>query len=196
MDNEIKTVDSVGTDLYAQQTKDVIAMRNALFNFDRKDPNAARKAIQNITILRVYHQLERIVRYTEVIDKLEDRIYQSIDMKLENSEPDDDSLWFTLIPIQERLQKMMVESHKLLEPYLSMEQLATFEVPVQQEDPSNAFTSMILNQESREKVRTSAQQLLSAIDSLENASPNEIAAVQDKAAQALAQLDKEGDADA
>lgn len=168
--DETKTVGYVGIDLYNEQVKDVAAMRTSLLSFNKRDPNAARKALQNVVMLRVYHQLERIVRYTEMMDKLEDRIYQSIDAKLNNSDPDDDSLWFTLIPIQERLQKVMIDSHKLLEPYLNMEQLATFEVPVQ-EDPANSFASMILDQDSREKVRTSAQELLAAIDMI-NSSEN------------------------
>lgn len=78
--------------LYAAQCNDVEAMRNQLLTFNKTDPNAARKAIQNVTLLRVYHQLERIVRFTEMMDKIEDRIYQSIDAKLTNSDPDDDSL--------------------------------------------------------------------------------------------------------
>ena len=131
-----KTVTSATTtdlDLYAEQTRDVEAMRASLLKFRKDDPNAARKAMQNITILRVYHQLERIVRYTSMIDKIEDRIYQSIDAKLDNSDPDDDSLWQTLIPIQERLQKMMIESHKLLEPYLNIEQLTALDVPKEED---------------------------------------------------------------
>ena len=197
-----KTV-SFGIDLYNSQARDVEAMRNSLLSFNRNDPMAARKAIQNVTILRIYHQLSRIVRFTEMMDKIEDRIYQSIDAKLENSEPDDDSLWFTLIPIQERLQKVMVESHKLLEPYLNMEQLATFEVEPA-EDPTNAFASMILDQESREKVRTSAQEVLAAISAMdtlnqseENTSQPQENTTQSKAAEVLAKLEsEEGDSDA
>lgn len=187
-----KTVTSATTtdlDLYAEQTRDVEAMRASLLKFRKDDPNAARKAMQNITILRVYHQLERIVRYTSMIDKIEDRIYQSIDAKLDNSDPDDDSLWQTLIPIQERLQKMMIESHKLLEPYLNIEQLTALDVP-KEEDPATSFTSMIMEQESREKVRTGVQELMAIISSIDS-SMQEVAdkqEVQSKAQEALEQL--------
>ena len=188
--DEPKTVGGVGTDLLVEQTRDVSAMRDTLISFNKTDPNAVRKAMQNVTLLRVYHQLERIVRYTDLIDRIEDSIYQSIDAKLDSSDPSDPELYFSLIPIQERLQRMMVESHKLLEPYLNMEQLATFDVPVA-EDPSQAFASMILDQESREKVRTSAQELLAAISALDGTSVDAESkeAVKSKAAEALAQIE-------
>lgn len=190
MSDEAKTVSSeTSLHLYNEQVRDVDNMRHSLLSFDKTDPAAARKAIQNVTLLRVYHQLERIVRYTEMIDKLEDRIYQSIDQKLLNADPDDEDIWFTLIPIEERLQEIMIKSHKLLEPYLSMEQLSALEVP-QQEDPANSFTSMLLEQESREKVRTGVQQLMDIIntfDSAEVASHSD-STVQSKAQEALAKI--------
>lgn len=208
MSDVSKTVTSTtGLDLFSEQAKDVENMRRALVSFDKSDPSAARKAIQNVTLLRVYHQLERIVRYTDIIDKLEDRIYQSIEMKLMNSDPDDEDLYFTLIPIQERLQKMMIESHKLLEPYLSMEQLTALEVP-RDEDPANSFTSMLLEQESREKVRTGVQQLMSIINTFDaqdtSIQEEHKEAVQNKAQEALAKIteneaqieSKEGDVNA
>lgn len=180
--------------LFAAQSRDVEEMRNQLLTFNKTDPNAARKAIQNVTVLRVYHQLERIVRYTEMMDQIEDRIYQSIQAKLENSDPDDDSIWGTLIPIQERLQRMMIESHKLLEPYLTMEQLTALEVP-KEEDPATSFTSMILDQESREKVRTGVQQLMSIINTIDspNVTVSDVTSVQNKAQAALEQLSKAGE---
>lgn len=180
--------------LFAAQSRDVEEMRNQLLTFNKTDANAARKAIQNVTVLRVYHQLERIVRYTEMMDQIEDRIYQSIQAKLENSDPDDDSIWGTLIPIQERLQRMMIESHKLLEPYLTMEQLTALEVP-KDEDPAVSFTSMILDQESREKVRTGVQQLMSIINTIDSSDVtiSDVTSVQNKAQAALEQLSKAGE---
>lgn len=190
MSDAAKTVSSTTSlDLLSEQAKDVGNMRRALLTFDKNDPNAARKAIQNVTLLRVYHQLERIVRYTEFIDKLEDRIYQSLDMKLMNADPDDEDIWFTLIPVQERLQRMMVESHKLLEPYLSMEQLTALDVP-KEEDPANSFTSMLLEQESREKVRTGVQQLMAIINTFDGtaADSEKEEAVKSKAQEALSKI--------
>lgn len=180
--------------VFLQQMSDVQQMRDNLFSFNRADPNAARKAIQNITLLRVYHQMERIIRYTALMDQLEDRLYQSIEAKLANSDPDDETLFLTLIPIQERLQKAMIESHKLLEPYLNMEQLSVLEIPVQ-EDPADSFTSMILDQESREKVRTGVQELLAVINTVDASQADAKAkeTVKDKAQEALAQLESQED---
>ena len=198
MSKSSKTVAELptGLDLFADQQRDVAAMRSSLLNFDRRDPSAARKAIQNVTLLRVYHQLKRIVRYTEMMDKIEDRIYQSIDSKLLNSSPDDETLYLQLIPIQERLQKAMVESHKLLEPYLTSESLTALEVP--QEDTSTSFASMLLEQESREKVRTGVQQLMNIINTFDtNAEEvkevNPTQDVQAKAQEILAELDAKED---
>lgn len=195
MSDAAKTVSSTTSslNLFTEQARDVENMRRTLLSFDKNDPAAARKAIQNVTLLRVYHQLERIVRYTEMIDKIEDRIYQSIDMKLMNADPDDEDLWFTLIPMQERLQRMMIESHKLLEPYLSMEQLSALDVP-KEEDPANSFTSMLLEQESREKVRTGVQQLMTIINTFDGTATESSDAgdqkesVQSKAQEALAKI--------
>lgn len=177
----------------------VSGMRSSLLSFNKSDPAAATKAIRNVTLLRVYHQVERIVKYTEMCDKIEDRMYQSIDAKLDNTDPDDDGLWFTLLHVQEKLQKIMIESHKLLEPYLNVEQLSAFEIPNDQPDPSDSFTTMILDQESREKVRTSAQQVLAAISALESLpeeqQKEEILTVQNKAQEALAELENSNSSD-
>lgn len=192
MSDAAKTVSSATSlDLLAEQTRDIDNMRRCLLSFNKHDPNAARKAIQNVTLLRVYHQLERIVRYTDLIDKLEDRIYQSIDAKLMESDPDDPDIYTTLIPIQERLQKMMIESHKLLEPYLSMEQLSALEVPKQDDSIDNPKT-LLLEQESREKVRTGVQQLMSIINTFDSTAQEgddiDKESVQSKAQEALAKL--------
>lgn len=196
MSDDSKTVTSETTDLdlFVEQQGDVAAMRRTLLNFRKDDPNSARKAIQNITILRVYHQLERIVRYTSIMDQIEDRIYQSIEMKLQNADPDDEDIWFTLIPIQERLQKMMIESHKLLEPYLSMEQLTALEVP-KEEDPSTSFTSILLDQESRERVRTGVQQLMDIINTFDTTAQDvtDRSEVQTKAQEALEKLESQSE---
>lgn len=195
--DDAKTVGhSNSLSLLAAQSNDVSNMRATLLSFNKSDPQAAVKAIKNVTILRVYHQLERIVRYTEMMDKIEDKMYQSIEMKLQNADPDDEDLWLTLIPMQERLQRMMVESHKLLEPYLDIEALSSLEIP-EQADPAASFTSMILDQEAREKVRTSVQTILAELDHISEVEANseEISAVQNKAAEAIAELSKDTNSD-
>lgn len=163
---ESKTV-SAGMDmeLYTEQTRYVEQMRDNLLSFNKSDPNSAVKAIQNITILRVYHQLSRIIRYTELMDKLEDKMYESIDSSLDSMQPEDASTWVRLAALQEKLQKSMIESHKLLEPYLNLEALSVVESQHADESPDQSFTSIILDQQSREKLRSSAQEVLAALQS-------------------------------
>lgn len=175
--------------LFVSQQDDLQRMRDTMLSFNKSDPNAVRKAIQNVTLLRVYHQLKRIIRFTEMMDKIEDRIYQSIDAKLAMSDPDDETMYLALIPIQERLVKSMTESHKLLEPYLKLEQLSALEVS-QQDDPSQSFTTMIMEQESRERIRTGVQSLLNVINTFDGQAKDvsDKAAVQNEAQKALEQL--------
>ena len=158
--DETKTVSS-GIDLYVKQIEDVADMRSSLLSFNRNDPNSARKAIQNITILRVYHQLSRIVRYTEAMDKLEDKMYQAMDSALDNMDVDDPLTWRTLVTMQSKLQENMIQSHKLLEPYLNFEALSF--VDARGEETQNT-TYSVLSQDSREKLRNSAQEVLRALE--------------------------------
>ncbi len=185
--DEVKTVGISDIDLYNEQIKDVAEMRTSLLTFNKKDPNAARKAIQNVTILRVYHQLNRIVRYTNMMDKLEDKMYQCMDAFIDQADEADSSALFALVGLQERLQRSMIESHKLLEPYLSLEQLSALDIP--KDDPSDSFTTMILEQESREKIRTGVQELMSIIDTLDTSARDiteeQTESVKNKAKEAL-----------
>ena len=168
---ETKTVSS-DMDLYVNQCKDVASMRSSLLSFNKNDPNAARKALQNITILRVYHQISSIIRYTELMDEIEDKMYSSIRMDMQSMDELDPMTWRTLLSLQEKLQKNMIESHKLLEPYLNPELFASIEVS-QPEDPQDTFASIIIDQQSREKIRSSAQAVLSVLSSEKGESVDE-----------------------
>lgn len=177
MANECKTVTSdaeVLDPLYKKQTKDVAEMRASLLAFNSGDNTSARQAIQKITAMRFYHQIARIIRYTEMMDKLEDKLYASIDRTLDDMEDTDPTTVVKLLAIQEKLQKSMIESQKLLEPYLDLESLTFVEMPQSEED--KPFNALLLEQESRDKVRSSAQAILAALESGESpgASPEEV----------------------
>lgn len=160
--DSVKTVSTGLVDIYAKQLEDVAAMRTSLLAFDRTDPLAARKALQNVTVLRIHHQLSRIVRYLDVMDKLEDKMYSAIDHTLDDLDEYDENTWKVLLNLQAKLQQTMIESHKLLEPYLNMEQLAVIDIP-QVENPQNTFAAMVLDQESREKLRNQAQAVIAML---------------------------------
>lgn len=164
MTDECKTVTSeaeILDPLYMKQQQDVAAMRASLLAFNSGDPTSARLAIQKITAMRFYHQLSRIIRYTDMMDKIEAKLYESIDRSLERMNSDSPATWMQLLTIQERLQKSMIESQKLLQPYLDMESLSFVEVPQVAQEVS--FGAMIMEQESRDRLRQSAQAVLAAI---------------------------------
>ena len=140
-------------------------MRSSLLSFNMNNAQSAKAAIQNITIMRFYHQLSRIIRYTEMMDKLENKLYQAIDASIDRMSEDSPSTWITLLNIQEKLQKNMIESQKLLQPYLDMDNLSFVQIPDATDSPTDSFGSMLLDQSSRDKVRSSAQAVLDAIAS-------------------------------
>lgn len=188
MSDESNTFSS-GLDLYANQCRDVSNMRASLLSCNKADPDSARRALQYITVQRVYHQMSRIIRYTEMLDKIEDKMYESIELDLNNMDSADPMTWKTLVNLQAKLQESMIESHKLLEPYLKMETLTTIELP--KDDPNDTFTAMILDQQSREKLRTSAQEVLAAIATVDSQEPAKSAAsVQNSAQEALKHLNE------
>ena len=160
--DEAKTVSSGMVDIYARQCEDVASMRTSLLAFDRTDPLAAKKAIQNITVLRVYHQISRIIRYTEVMDKLEDKMYNSIDHTLDEMDEYDENTWVRLVQLQERLQRSMIASHELLQHYLDFETLSVVDVH-QNVAPEASFGSVVADQSSREKIRDSALQVIAEL---------------------------------
>ena len=162
MTDECKTVTSeaeILDPLYMKQQQDVAEMRASLLAFNSGDPGSARLAIQKITAMRFYHQLSRIIRYTDMMDRIEAKLYESIDRSLDRMNSDSPSTWMSLLQIQERLQKCMIESQKLLQPYLDVE------VPQAAEDVS--FGAMLMEQESRDRLRSSAQAVLAAIQASE-----------------------------
>lgn len=147
--------------LYEKQKEDVASMRTSLLSCNG-NTRSSKIALQNITVLRVYHQISRIIRYTEMMDKIESKLYESIDNYLETTNSSNPSTWLMLLSIQEKLQKSMIESHKLLQPYLDMELFSTIEIP--EPDPNESFAAKIIDQDSRDKIRTSAQAVISALE--------------------------------
>ena len=148
--------------IYMRQQQDVASMRQLLLNCNINDPNSVRSSMQNILVMRIYHQISRIIKFTEQMDKIEAKLYDSIDKSLDTMNDTDPRTWMSLLNIQERLQKTMIDSQKLLDPYLSIKELTYIDVPeVTAED---SFAKSLLDQQSREKLRTSAQAILAALD--------------------------------
>lgn len=143
------------------QNESISRMRNALLSLSIEDSTSVKTTIQQITVLRIYHQLVRIVKYLDIMDKLEDKLYESIDAQLMTMDAYDSSTMQELLLVQASLQKSMIESHKLLQPYLEIENLSIGEL---MPDTTTDAKTSIIPETSREKLRIAAQTLLSELD--------------------------------
>lgn len=164
MNRDIETVKSsepISDTLYEKQKRDVAAMRTSLLACT-DNASLTRAALQNISILRVYHQVSRIIRYLDLMDKLELKLYSSIEYTIDNADPTRAATWMQLLRIQERLQASMLQSHKLLQPYLNIEEFQIMDV-VQTESPPEEGSGLLLSSDSRERLRTQAQKVLAEL---------------------------------
>lgn len=160
---DIKTLDgsTVITDpIYKKQKEGVAKMRTSLLACADDGGVSARQAIQNITAMRVYHQLMRIIKYLEMMDKIEAKLYESLDSTIENAETDAATM-LMLISIQSKLQKNMIESHKLLEPYLNLQELTMMDLAPQ--DSELTGDTVLMKSEERDRLRSTAQAVLTQL---------------------------------
>lgn len=162
MNTAFKTVEgTVGTvdPLIAKQREDVARMRTSLLACDA-NPQLASTALKNVTVLQVYHQISRIIRYTELCDKLESKLYESMDSLIDRLDTDSNLTINALLNAQERLQKLMIESNKMLAPFLDMTSyIESVRVDAASEDNAPKAT-IALDATRREKLRNSAKQVL------------------------------------
>lgn len=170
MNQDIETVKSSALSdsidpLYAKQKEDVAAMRTSLLACTG-DATLTKTALQNISVLRIYHQVSRIIRYLDLMDKLEDKLYQSIEYTVDNADPSRTATWAMLLSIQERLQKNMLESHKLLQPYLNIEEFQIVDLAAAH--TTNNSDDLLLSADSRERLRSRAQAVLAELGDLDD----------------------------
>ena len=167
--DDIKTVDGASLQrrdpLLDKQRADVQAMRLQMLN-SVTDPMSTSRAIQNVTVLRVYHQVSRIIRYLDMMDRLEEKLYDAITIQLDNMDSTDPNTLVTILAVQERLQKLLIDSHKLLQPYIERDNLLPTTLFVEDAENSGEDAS-VLSKNSREKLRLSAQQVLQVLEGME-----------------------------
>lgn len=159
----IETVDNsniIENPIIAKQKEDVARMRTSLLSCSKENGISTMRAIQDITVMRVYHQLTRIIRYTEMMDKLEDKLYAALDYQLDNAEVSDLNTLTMLMGIQTNLQKAMIESHKLLQPYMDLQDFSVVDLVHTTEDVDNPITQKLITSESRDKIRYAAQNVI------------------------------------
>lgn len=178
-DDELKTFGAESEDdnstslfidpLTKQQRSHTDEMRSALLSCNLGDITSTTSALKYITLRRILHQVERIIKYTELMDRLEDKLYDSIDQNLAEIDECDPSTMMLLLKVQSQLQTSMIESQKLLQPYLDMD--ISVYAPPQDVTPEDSFMANILPKESRNTIRSGAQALLTE---LKKKSPNTV----------------------
>lgn len=145
--------------LRAKQKEDVAKMRASLLACST-DISLAKTAMQNIAVMQIFHQVSRVIKYLDMMDKLEDKLYQAIEYQIDKSSVQSTSTWMMLSTIQEKLQRSMIESNKLLEPYLELGQLRLFDLVQPETTDTLSGNAALLNAEARDHVRTNAQNVL------------------------------------
>ena len=121
--SDVNTFDSSKPDngktvsIYDQQKQGVSQMREALLaSVDGTLVVSA--AMQRVTALRIFHQMNRVIQYTEMMDKLESKLYEALDYTITATDITNRHDLVILVGLQERIQKNMIDSFKLLQPYL------------------------------------------------------------------------------
>lgn len=149
-------------------------MKTAMLSADLDSPTSAATAIKHVTILRVYHQVSRIIQYLDLMDKLETKLYNSIDQEIDQIDFNDDSNFQSitkLLVIQEKLQKSVIESHKLLQPYLEVEQYPAFDV-IEAEVKDVDNDTKLMPSEDRNLLRDNAGQILKELSAMSSSKEN------------------------
>ena len=155
------TDDDLVNPLLTEQVEQAAQMRDALLICRKSDIHTAKGALQNIAVLQVYHQVARIIRHIEVMDRLEDKLYASIDANLSQMDEFDPATMMMLVKVQGDLQKTMLLSQEMLKPYMDIdiESLA----PMKDVTEESSFGAAILPKESRNAIRNGAQALLTEL---------------------------------
>ena len=167
----VKTFDPVPVDqLNSVKREGVQRMRASLLSCFHEDGSLSSRAINQITAMRIYHQVARIIKYLDIMDKLEDKLYESIEKTLDTCDSADPDTLELLLKTQERLQKSMIESHKLLQPYMELQDMSVVDLMSVSSTVDTASTGgiKILSPESRDKLRVAAR---AAVDSIGEVPP-------------------------
>lgn len=172
MGRDIDTFDADVTimdPLYRQQKESVSRMREALLSCNTGDTISLEAAMQSMVAMRVYHQLISVVRYLELMNKLEDRLYASIEYTIDDIDDQDPNTWALLLAIQEKLQKSLEQSHKLLKPYMDIS-ASVSEFTAIDVTPAEVGTKgvLVLAPEKRDRLRQSASAVLSELRAVVN----------------------------
>ena len=116
------------------------------------------QSLQRIVVLQLYHQVNRIIKYLDLMDNLEDKLYESIEYQIGTTDIEDG--WALLLKIQSKLQENMIESQKLLKPYIDIVMVDDKIFDIQSYGTEVTDEVSVINAESRESIRRNAKDLL------------------------------------
>jgi hypothetical protein len=162
--------------LYMKQQRDVSQMRNVLLSCDSKNIHSVKTTIQNILVMQLTRNMSRIVKYSEVMDRLEDKLYASVDYTISSVDETDPDTLGKLLQMQKFLVTNMNESQKLLEPYLNGKYNLDpiFTEVVDDAVNTESLGSELIDKDARERIRNSAQAVLNIIQNpLDNTEQDE-----------------------
>jgi hypothetical protein len=168
-----KTVGSSqsSSDLDSLRHESIERMKLALLSASLDNPTSTASAIRQVTIMRVYHQVTRIVEYLDLMDTLETNLYRSIRLEMNDIGSDESNLKTItkLLTIQEKLQKSIIESNKLLQPFVESDNMPMFnEIEANAEVLSD--DEKLLPSEDRSKLRENANEILKELKAIDNES--------------------------
>lgn len=162
---DIETVDGYSVNaidpLYSKRKEDVARMRASLLACSADNLFNTKNALNNITALRIYHQVNRIIKYLEIMDRIEEKMYQSIDATLDRANVDSPGTWAVLLNMQSQLQENMIKSQKLLEPYLNPELIKALDVVVPESEEDTR--PMLYDASTRDRIRIAAQSVITEL---------------------------------
>lgn len=142
------------------QREDTAKMRSSLLCCSGESSSLVKQALNNITVIRVYHELTRIIRYTELMDKLEAKMYDSMEYNIEHLDMKSSATWAMLMGMQANLQKSMENSYKLLKPYLTLSKTDITSITSAVDTNVEAVP---LDTKSRDSIRATAQHILALL---------------------------------
>lgn len=102
-------------------------MQTALLAASMDNPGSVAAAMRQVTLLRAHHQVLRIVKFLQLMDEVEEKMYESIELDMATMDLTESSTWSTLLALQTKLQQNIIESNKLLAPYLEMDKYPLFQ---------------------------------------------------------------------
>lgn len=138
-------------------------MQTALLAANMESPNEVASALRQVTMLRAHHQVMRIVRFLELMDDIEEKMYESIELDMRTMELTESDTWAKLMTIQTNLQKNIIESNKLLQPFLDMDAYPVFQEVGEAELEIDAEV-LDISADKRAQIRDTAGLLLDKIE--------------------------------